>query len=405
MKEIFVRNFGPIKDGFNGKMMPVYPITLFCGDQGSGKSTMAKLISSFSWLEKALIRGDVKEKWITQYNRYVNNHCAYHNIQNYFKEDTELKYKGSKYKFVYQGGKFSIEELNNNKDFLMPQIMYVPAERNFMSVVEDAEKIKNLPHSLSTMLAEYEKAKKNIGAKITLPIEGYSFQYDKLNKVSWLVGEGFKLRLHEAASGFQSLIPLILVTRYLANKILVQDEGSHNKSSIEMSERLEKRIKQLLYDDTLNDNIRTSLINQLNTLYKNDCFLNIVEEPEQNLFPKSQKNILMELLSAFNSHSGNGLIITTHSPYIVNYLTLAIKSNEIKCEDDVSKKRLENIVPEKSRISTKKVCIYEIDNNGSIRELEKFMDIPSDENFLNTSLRESDELFGELLEIQDLCAR
>ena len=113
----------------------------------------------------------------------------------------------------------------------------------------------------------------------------------------------------------------------------------------------------------------------------------------------------MELLSAFNSHSGNGLIITTHSPYIVNYLTLAIKSNEINCVDDVSKKRLENIVPEKSRISTKKVCIYEIDNNGSIRELEKFMDIPSDENFLNTSLRESDELFGELLEIQDLCAR
>ena len=53
----------------------------------------------------------------------------------------------------------------------------------------------------------------------------------------------------------------------------------------------------------------------------------------------------------------------------------------------------------------KNVCIYEINNNGSIRELEKFMDIPSDENFLNTSLRESDELFGELLEIQDLCAR
>ena len=56
---------------------------------------------------------------------------------------------------------------------------------------------------------------------------------------------------------------------------------------------------------------------------------------------------------------------------------MAIKSNEIKCEDDLIKARLENIVPEHSRISSKNVCIYEINNNGSIRELEKFMDIPS----------------------------
>ncbi len=185
MKEIFVSDFGPIKEGFERGMMPIYPITVFIGNQGSGKSTMAKLISTFSWLEKAMIRGDIKEKWITQYNRFVNRHCAYHGIQNYFRENTVLKYKGKKYEFIYEEKKFSVIKLDNDDAFLMPQIMYVPAERNFMSVIEDAEKIRNLPHSLSTMLEEYENAKKSIGSKIGLPIEGYSFQYDKLNKISW----------------------------------------------------------------------------------------------------------------------------------------------------------------------------------------------------------------------------
>lgn len=402
MKEIFISNFGPIEEGYVDGMMPIFPVTVFCGDQGSGKSTIAKLISSFTWLEKALIRGDIKEKWISQYNRFVNSHCAYHNIQNYFKENTKLIYKGIKYKFTYETKKLTIEHLNNDEVYIMPQIMYVPAERNFMSVLEDAEKIKNLPHPLSTMLTEYEKAKKSIGNKISLPIEGYSFQYDKLNKVSWLIGNGFKLRLHEAASGFQSLVPLILVTRYLSYRISEKEENSHNKSSVDLSTRLEKRIRQLLLDENINDEIRNSLISQLNTLYNNDCFWNIVEEPEQNLFPKSQKNILMELLSAYNSVNENGLIITTHSPYIVNYLTLAIKANEINCKNEELNKQLETIIPSKSRVSINEVAIYEMDG-GKIQKLNHYMNIPSDENYLNNSLRETDEMFQELLEIEDLC--
>jgi len=34
--------------------MDVKKVTVFIGNQGSGKSTVAKLISSFSWIEKAL---------------------------------------------------------------------------------------------------------------------------------------------------------------------------------------------------------------------------------------------------------------------------------------------------------------------------------------------------------------
>ena len=57
---------------------------VFIGDQGSGKSTVAKLISTFLWIEKALTKGQYEVKEFTNHNRFRKNYCAYHKIENYF---------------------------------------------------------------------------------------------------------------------------------------------------------------------------------------------------------------------------------------------------------------------------------------------------------------------------------
>ncbi len=62
MSKIRIKNFGPIKEGFTetlpdgtvSEWMDVKKVTVFIGNQGSGKSTVAKLISTLSWIEKAL---------------------------------------------------------------------------------------------------------------------------------------------------------------------------------------------------------------------------------------------------------------------------------------------------------------------------------------------------------------
>ena len=41
--------------------MDISPITLFCGNQATGKSTIAKLFSTLTWLEKAVFRNDYDE--------------------------------------------------------------------------------------------------------------------------------------------------------------------------------------------------------------------------------------------------------------------------------------------------------------------------------------------------------
>ena len=86
MSKIRIKNFGPIKQGYQEEdgWMDVKKVTVFIGNQGSGKSTVAKLISTFSWIEKALTRGDYDIKWFIEKNKFRNAYCSYHRIENYF---------------------------------------------------------------------------------------------------------------------------------------------------------------------------------------------------------------------------------------------------------------------------------------------------------------------------------
>ena len=63
--------------------------------------------------------------------------------------------------------------------------------------------------------------------------------------------------------------------------------------------------------------------------YTNSFFLNVVEEPEQNLFPESQMKNLAFLLEVANVNDENKIVMTTHSPYVLSYITLAAKSYEL----------------------------------------------------------------------------
>ena len=51
MSRIKIKNFGPIKEGCteNDGWIDIKKVTLFIGNQGSGKSTVAKLISTLTW--------------------------------------------------------------------------------------------------------------------------------------------------------------------------------------------------------------------------------------------------------------------------------------------------------------------------------------------------------------------
>ena len=100
----------------------------------------------------------------------------------------------------------------------------------------------------------------------------------------------------------------------------------------------------------------------------------------------------------------NKLVITTHSPYLINGLTIAAKAGILKKEAALNNEALERInsvYPIDSSIQPDDIAIYEFDENlGNVSLLETYQGLPSDDNFLNSMLEKTNDAFADLLEIQ-----
>jgi len=256
MSRIRIKNFGPIREGLIGPngtgWLDIKKITVFIGNQGSGKSTVAKLISTLTWIEKALVRGDYPEHEFTQHNRFIKKYCSYHKLENYFEDlngvnSAEIEYEGIAYKFAYRNERFTIDKLDGN-NYLLPQIMYVPAERNFISTIDSPKMIKLSSGPLLEFLSEFDNAKKDIKGSLVLPLNQTKIEYDKLNDILNLKGSNYKIRLSEASSGYQSSVPLYLVSRYLAYGIKYRMDNEREAMSSDELNRFRAGVQSIWND-------------------------------------------------------------------------------------------------------------------------------------------------------------
>ena len=370
-------------------------VTFFIGNQGSGKSTVAKLIATFMWIEKALVRGDYDKKWFERKNRFKNTFLPYHRIENYLKKDTFIQYKGEAYIITYGDEFLKLEEKKNN-NYSLPQIMYVPSERNFIAYVKSPKELKLSSEALKEFLTEFDNSKE-IVKSLELPINKAMLDYDKSNDILSLKGEDYKIKLTEASSGFQSFVPIHMVSCYLAKSVKKQSEVKVGMSG-EEKDRFRKEVEQIYKNELFTDEQKRIAISVLSKKFNKTSFVNIVEEPEQNLFPTSQGNMLYSLLKINNEIVDNKLIITTHSPYLVNYVSLAVEAGKLK-QGVIAEKggRLNDIVP----INADDLAIYQLkEEDGTIELLDSYEGIPSDENFLNDEIGRTNELFADLLDLQ-----
>ncbi len=352
-ERLIVKSFGPVKD----LDITFRKVTLFIGDQGSGKSCIAKLFSMFKWLEKVLSQKKYKLNYFEQYRRFETKLCPYHRIETFIHDDSEITFKGMLYNFSYRNGSFRITE--KAKTDGIPKIMYIPAERSIVSVAENKSKLlKELPDSSETFSDEFVNAKKYFQNGYDLPFEGLRFVYDSLNDAGWIHGDDYKVRLINASSGIQSSLPMCMVSEYLCRKISDREEI---KLSKEEKDKLEKRIGEIMNNEEFSDRIKDMMIRQLSSANRYDRFINIVEEPELNLFPHSQMEVLYSLVANNAASSKNMLVLTTHSPYslaVINTMIMGAKA--YSGADDSLKTRVEEILPEKYHIKKDEIAAYRL---------------------------------------------
>ena len=93
------------------------------------------------------------------------------------------------------------------------------------------------------------------------------------------------------------------------------------------------------------------------------------------------------------------MIITTHSPYLVNYISVAVEAGNIR--NEANKEQIGKIIPLAALVKSEDVAIYELDEKeGTVKLLGDYNGIPSDENMLNLQIDETNNLFADLLDLK-----
>lgn len=377
MPQIYITDFGPITQGFsqNKGFLPIRDVSVFIGPQGSGKSTVAKLISTFSWLEKTCMAQDMQQQLTTEY--FVSL-LDYHQITSYLRPETKIIFKGDCYQFSYVKGQFSAKKVSDM--YVRPKVLYIPADRSFCTTIRNPTKVAGLPANTLEFLSDFVDAELALhGKKYDLPVNGFSFRYDDTAKKSFIRDDHkkYEIETFSASSGLQSVAPLTLTTAYYSYLL---EKSPQNTISFDQMQALKT-----------NPNPAEII---------NSRLINIVEEPEQNLFPESQADVLYYLLRCKNAKQPqhtyvNSLLITTHSPYIIEALNNSIYAERLHSAG----KDIHGILRDEELVSYDDVSAYKF-SDGKIESIKNDDIRQIDAEYLDSCSERIRTVYGKLEDIE-----
>lgn len=414
MTHIIIKNIGPIKE----VELDLNKINVFMGPQSSGKSTIAKIISYCSWYEKNTILG-------TRPNiNFYKELLEFHNLEDdYFCDESLIDYKSPNCHIVFKGIDKNDTSVNitvgPQEVFRNEKIEYIPAERNFVTI-KGIGKYNETQDSALGFLYEWFDAKQDITkeSKYRLPLVSLnqtSYYYDKANDRDKIVLEnGTELLLRHVSSGLVSATPLLVVYNYVMNVIYQKKRIRPPFETVNVKERIDSLNSEKLSNsfNEMQNNLKKieeqgNITGELLSNYVQEQFVKllgfesdynytkvIIEEPELNLFPDTQRDLIYYLLSEItNSTKDHQLFITTHSPYILFALNNCMMGGLVK--ENIPQKERKFFSSYKSWIDPKKVSIYEI-HDGTLKNIQDEDGIIED-NYLNQAYKENSSEYLNLL--------
>lgn len=401
---------------------------VFIGPQSSGKSTISKLISTLSWMEKeacTTLSEDVLPDG-KNFKQFVED---YHRMHGYIDESSSVvKYESDYVTIIYDKGDYSLVLKDKSIKYERVKVSYVPSDRNVITM-RDIQ-LRNLDETnFRSFLFDWLEARRyfdssNMADILALDVKYY---YDVENersinpdRITHHNGKTYDISLYDASSGLQSAVPLVVLMAYLKDqyfknygKVISFEE---TKKEEDLMRRLLERVLFPAVPHQQTESIvdvyrkvrkeiqegRTeyyALIEQVQNSFAKlrtpQSISYIIEEPEQNLFPVTQCDLTKYIISVCNdSQHISSAVITTHSPYVLSMVNSQILAG-ILLSKGVDEQEINKIIPINSAIKNEEIGVFAIDGGicKSVKDQQTGM---IDQNYLDTASEYLAASFEEL---------
>ncbi len=278
-------------------------VNVLIGDQGTGKSTVAKVLHLVKTMldetflldsphhhlmkeGKPATEEDFKNLW----NRDFAKWLEWTGLVNSIYPDTYLYFSNEKYTFLYEDRQVIISWKSDAEKALgTPVTIFIPAYREVALVLKDKLfAILQAKATLPDILTRFGTAFLEARTKKSFYDyrEIFNVIYKHENGVDYIrLNDGKEIPIEDASSAIRNGLPMLIV----------------------FDNSLMKRHQRV--SDTLAYNFPY-------------CPYLIVEEPELNCFPETQEKLMKYFIQQIKEEDGykNRLLITTHSPYMLTSL-------------------------------------------------------------------------------------
>lgn len=339
MKHLIVRNIGPLRE----VDINIDSINLIIGLQSSGKSCVLKTACYCAWVEKRIELAQTAREY-EKGTKFIDDLLSYYKMQSYLSDNSYIEYATPYLKFSYdhKNKKFLFKWKSQRWKYKRSKVSYIPSDRNLVAAIPAWSKLSLDYDNLLDFMGDWDIARKQTQAKENILDLGMGYYYDaKTNSDQIKLKNGHVIRLTESSSGVQSLVPLIIHLEYLNRDLYLKQDSLPQTFQ---SKEARKSLLSKLYDKVLHEpssskddffiksvdgvdfvfadsdqvNSFKNLAHNYLDYDHNEIFL---EEPEDNLFPTTQCQLVDWLLdSVMGVGRKDTLFIATHSPYILNQL-------------------------------------------------------------------------------------
>jgi predicted ATP-dependent endonuclease of OLD family len=367
---LHIKKFGPIAQA----ELRLAKINVLIGDQGTGKSTIARLLCLLKRLSSSQFHsGEISTREDKGLDALLRVSLKIYDLSSYLTDSSFISFNCIECQILIENGILSI----TNKTMAAASndeqpSNYIVAERNYVSLLSNAlfglnEMGTKLPTLFNKFGNDYAGSRSQGIVKEYRDILGVDFQH--LNGTDNILLQNYQtLPLSQGSSGIQGTVPLLVVyDAIVAKQNLAWLSGKKDTGQI------------------------------------------VIEEPELNLFPETQYKLVKYLvkhnyadsishLTAGASQDSNKttalnitqfqilneLVITTHSPYILSALNNLMYAWQIGVASKFAWTEVDDIIPLDYWLDPSEVSAHMLVFNSNLNGCEAKSIIDESTGLINT---------------------